>query len=211
VLGQIVEAQIFLNLDVYAPGSPYAERNVPHYGSSLRGGIVGDFLTHMAYLTLGFVGPVGEVRTSWRKHKENSPLAADEFRALVKGDRATAHLAFSGNAQPDGFWVRVVGTQAQAEANLFEPPRLTSKRRRSGEPAAAKLLDGIAEARAVLRSTVAGFWRKLGGTSSYDGLSEAIAQTYVALEMGADPPVSIDEVDETVRLVDRLTADEFRL
>ena len=211
VLGEIVDVQIFLSLDVYAPDSPYADRNVPHYGASLPGGIVGDFLTHMAYLTLGFIGAPEEVRTVWAKHNKSSPLVADEFRALVKGDRARAYLAFSGNAQTDGFWVRVAGTRAYAEANLFEPPRLSLRRRRSGEPAVAKLIDGIAEARDVIKGTIGGFWRKLGGISGYDGLHDMLAQSYLALQTKTAPPVSIDEVDETVHFVDQLSADAFRL
>lgn len=210
-LGEVVDVQIFLSLDIYAPGSPYVDMNVPHYSAALRGGVAGDFITHMAYLALRFAGPIRGLRTIWTKQRRDSPLPADEFRGLVKGERATAYLAFSGNSQPDGFWVRVSGTRAHVEANLFEPPRLTTRRRRSGEPAVSKLVDGITESRDVLKGTTAGFWRKLGGVSSYDGLHELLARTYRALEMHAPPPISLEEIDETARLVDQLSAAEFML
>jgi len=210
-LGDIIDVHIFLSLDIYATGSPYVDLNVPHYGAALRGGIVGDFLTHMAYLALGFTGSVIGLRTIWAKRNEGSPLPADEFRGLVKGERATAYLAFSGNAQPNGFWVRISGTRAHVEANLFEPPRLTMRRLRSDEPAVTKLVDGIAESRDVLKGTIAGFWRKLGGFSSYDGLYELLARTYRVLETHSPPPISLEEIDETARLVDQFSATEFRL
>ncbi len=210
-LGEIIDVQIFLSLDIYAPGSPYIDQNTPHHGAILRGGIIGDFLTHMAYLALKFTGPISDLRTNWAKHDRDSPLPADEFRGFLKGERATAYLAFSGNAQPDGFWVRLSGTRAQAEANLFEPPRLTLRNRRSGEPAISKLVDGIAESRAVLKGTLGGFWRKLGGVSSYDGLMELLIRTYGALETNAAAPVSLQEIDQTARLVEQFSATEFKL
>ena len=141
----------------------------------------------------------------------DSPLPADEFRGFIKGERATAYVAFSGNAQPDGFWVRVVGTRMQVETNLFEPPRLTLRRFRPGVPALMSLVDGIAESRDVLLGTVAGFWRKLGGLSSYDGLPELIARTYRALELNEPQPVPLEEIDEVAQLVDRLTRPELKL
>ena len=210
-LGDVVDVQIFISLNISAPGSPYVDLNAPYFGLALRGGVIGDFLTHIAYLTYMFTGPVVDLRTTWTKHHRDSSFAADEFRALIKGERTTAHVGFSGNAQPDGFWIRVAGTKAYAETNLFEPPRLTLRRLRSGEPALAKLRDGAQEAREVLRGTVAGFWRKLAGTSNYDGLSELISRTYGALESGGDAPVSLDEIDEIASLVDRFGKTELKL
>jgi predicted dehydrogenase len=210
-LGDIVDVQVIWELDVYGSNSPYIDANVPHHAASLRGGIIGDFLTHMAYLTLLFTGQAKHLRTMWLKRREGSPLMADEFRALLEGQRATAYLAFSGNAQPDGFWLRVAGTRAHAEANLFEPPWLTLRRTRSGEPALGKLIDGITEARDVLRGTVAGFARKLAGTSNYDGLPQLLARTYHALEAKTAQPVSLQEIDDTARLVEQFSDAESKL
>jgi hypothetical protein len=53
--------------------------------------------------------------------------------------------------------------------------------------------------------SVAGFWRKLGGVSSYDGLPESIARTYQALDTAGPPPVGLDEIDKVALLVDRFT------
>ena len=40
---------------------------------------------------------------------------------------------------------------------------------------------GLLKSRDVLFGTVAAFWRKLAGTSNYDGLPELIARTYRAV------------------------------
>jgi predicted dehydrogenase len=207
-LGDVLEVQICLSLNITGADSAYVDSNAPHFGLTLSGGVIGDFLPHIAYLVYMFTGKIIDVHTAWSKHKSDSPLPADEFRGMIKGERTTAYVSFSGNAQPDGFLIRVVGTRMRVEANLYEPPRLVVKRSRSGEPALGTLVDGIVESRQVLVGSVVGFLRKLGGTSSYDGLKEMISRTYRTIELHEPQPISLDEMDEVARLVDRLAATE---
>jgi predicted dehydrogenase len=210
-LGDIVDVQVCLSPNFAAPGSPFVDRNAPHYSLNLRGGPIGDFLTHMAYLTHMFTGSMIDMRTSWGKRSRTSPLPNDEFRAFIKGARATGYISFNGDARPYGFWIRVTGTQMQVEANLYEPPKLAIKRFRTGEPAIMSLVNGIAESKDVLFGTVAGFWRKLAGTSNYDGLPELIAQTYHAIGSHQAPPISLSEIDVVAQLVDHFTDAKFEL
>jgi predicted dehydrogenase len=203
--GDLIDVQIFFALNLVGAGSPYIDANASHFGLALKGGVIGDFLTHIAYLTYLFAGPVSDLRTLWMKRTAGTPLPSDEFRGFVKGERAPAYVAFSGNSQMNGYWVRVTGTRMAAEANLLEPPRLTVRRFREGEPALASLADGLAEARGLLRGTVAAFWRKLAGTSSYDGLPEMLAETYRALAAREPQPIPLDDIDAVAQLVDRFT------
>jgi predicted dehydrogenase len=210
-LGDLLHVQIDFALNLVGPGSPYIDQNAPHFGSGLRGGIVGDFLPHIACLAYMFTGFVVDLRTTWTKPGTHLPLPPGEFRGLLRGERATAYVAFSANSRPNGYWIRVSGTKAYAEANLLEPPRIVLRRFRSGEPALMSLFDGIEESGAVLRGTVAGFFRKLGGTSSYDGLPELIARTYQALEKGQEQPIPLEEIDDIADLVGRFTDSELKL
>ena len=204
-MGTLVEMQMCISMNVTSAGSQYVDRNAPHFSSSLRGGVIGDFLPHIAYLTQMFTGATIDLQTSWIKRDTGSPLVFDEFRCVLKGERAGAYVAFYGTAQPNGCWLRVLGTRMYAEANLFEPPRVTFRRYRSGEPALMTLVDGFAESRDVLRGTVAGFWRKLSGVTSYDGLPELIARSYRALELNERQPIALDDIDASVRLVDQFS------
>ena len=139
-------------------------------------------------------------------------MQSDEFSWAYKGPRATPRIvSVSGNAQPDGFWVRVMGTRACAEVNLFEPPRLTLRQARSGEPALAKLIDGLIESRDIFKGSLVGFWRKLAGSSSYDGLAELIKLTYLAVEKNGPPPIPIEEIDDVARLVDSFTTEDNKI
>ncbi len=151
--GDIVDVQILFSLPLTAVGSPYIDENAPHFGAALPGGVIGDFLPHIAYLTLMFAGPVIECRSIWRK-KSNSSLKADDFRALVKGQRASGFVGFSGTSNVTGYWLRVTGTEMYAEANLLEPPRITLRRHRSGEAALMSVVDGVVESRDVFFGTL---------------------------------------------------------
>jgi predicted dehydrogenase len=210
-VGNVIEVQLAISLNLFTPGNAYIDRNTPHFSSVLKGGIIGDFLPHLAYLSYLFTGPVTDLRAIWSKLTAETVLPADEFRCLIKGERATAYLAFCGNARPNGFWLRVTGTNMQIECNLFEPPRMTIRRFLPGEAAIGTVINGLRESRDVFRGTLAGFWRKLGGISSYDGLSELIRSTYEALERGAPQPVPLEEIDEVARLVDRFTSPDAAL
>jgi hypothetical protein len=46
--------------------------------------------------------------------------------------------------------------------------------------------------------------RKLGGTSSYDGLKEMISKTYRAIELHEQQPIPLAEIDAVAHLVERL-------
>ena len=210
-LGDLLELQVSISLDVTSDGSPYIDRNLPHFSASLPGGVVADFLPHMVYLARMFVGPIANVSSIWRKHKAGTPLVADEFRGFLNAERATAYLSFSGNAQPDAFLIRAIGTRMRVEANLFEPPKLVAKKARRGEPALMTLVDGVAESRSTFAGSFGGLYRKLAGTSSYDGMTEFIGEIYAAIESGAPPPVTLEEIDELSATIDRLVGPERRI
>lgn len=211
MLGDVLDVQILFSINVLASGSPYADRDAPHFALALRGGVIGDFLTHIACLAHMFMGSVVDLRTVWAKRAAQSPLPADEFRAILHSELATGYVGFSGNGELNGEWVRVLGTRMHAETNLLEPPRLILRRVRSGEPALMSVIDGLVETRDVFRGTLASFWRKLGGTGSYDGFSELIGRVYQCLQTGQPQPVSLDEIDEIARLVDRFTRPSLQL
>jgi predicted dehydrogenase len=210
-LGELREVQILASLNLVGDGSAYVDNNFEHFALALPGGPIGDFLPHIAYLAYMFTGSVLDVRTIWEKRLPHTPLPADEFRGLIKGTRASAYVSFNGTGKVEGFWLRVVGTQMRIETNLYEPPRLTVRRFRRGEPALMTLLDGVVESRDVVRGSLSGFVRKLAGRSAYDGLAELLIRTYRALELKEPQPLSLDEIDETSLLTERLSRPEFRL
>jgi predicted dehydrogenase len=204
-LGALHDVQVHVHLDLAGKGSRFADPNAPHPCLSMRGGAIADFLTHVGYLAYIFAGRPSEIRSAWDKRRPESVLPVDEFRALMRCERSLASVGVSASAQPGGCWVRVAGSKGHAEANLFEPPRLTVRRLRGGAPPLATMIDGLAESRALFRAATAGLWRKLGGTASYDGLPLLVQKVYANLAGKGPAPVPIDEVDDVARMVAAFT------
>lgn len=210
-LGKVVEVQVQVHLDIHAADSVYLDPNVAHYSATMKGGVVGDFLTHISYLAQLFVGRSVKVASTWRNFSNDSVSQEDEFRAILKGENCSAYVGFSGNAQPNGFWLRVIGTKGQVEANLFEPPRISFRKLRGQAPPTASLIDGVCESRDVLTGAFAALWRKFAGTGRYDGLEGSIRSCYLALNSGQPLSISLDQIDDSCRLVEMLTSDEHRI
>jgi hypothetical protein len=93
----------------------------------------------------------------------------------------------------------------QFEANLLEPPRITIRRHRSGEQSIGGVIDGLTEARDIFAGTIRAFSRKLAGASSYDGLPEFIRRVYASVSENHEVPITIEEIGESVELIERLS------
>lgn len=199
--GTVAHVDVTIALPIAAPDSVFADPNAPSEFLRLPGGAIADFLPHLASLVHAFTGPHKRVQTSWQKRQASHALPYDEFRALVDGERATATLAMSANAQPDTFSVKVFGSKMTAAANLFET-RLTIDRLRGGPKPFVPVLNGLEEAKRVRRAAYGGLWRKLsGGPGAYEGLWELVRRTYDSLSSGGTPPVTADQIAAVNRLV----------
>ena len=95
-LGDVLEAQICISLNVTANGSLYTDQNAPHFALALPGGVIGDFLPHIAYQTRDspvqssrFRGDLGEAGAV------HAPPTAHAFR-VDRGASASAYVSFNG-------------------------------------------------------------------------------------------------------------------
>jgi predicted dehydrogenase len=209
-LGDMTHVEIDLALDILAPGSVFADPARPHPSCSMPGGAIADFLPHLASLAVLVGGAHRAVRTTWARQPD-SPVEADEMRALVTTTGPTVAISFSARSQPDAFHLRAHGTRERASANLFEP-RLTLERRRDLPGPLMHMLNGLEEARSARRAALRGLWRKLsGGPGAYEGLWALLRRTYGALESGAPPPVSHAQIDDVNRLIADIVLEENRL
>jgi predicted dehydrogenase len=209
--GKLIEVQIEVHLNIHAEGSVYRDNNLPHFTATMRGGVVGDFITHMTYIAQMFIGNQAKVKTMWKNQAGDAAALADEFRAVLQTDTALAYLSFSGNAQPAGIWLRVIGTQGQGEANLFEPPRLSVRLQRGGAAPLATLRDGLAEASAIAKTSVAGLYRKFSGAARYDGLEDYLRNCYQSLINPGLALATIEDFEATQFLVETMCSREHDL
>lgn len=207
--GAPVQVEVAMCLDIL--GGRFADPNAPSPLLEAPGGVMIDFLTHLAYLAHIFLGPGRAVRTAFAKRDPSTILPHDEFRALVEHERGLSTLAFSAHAKPDLFWLRVHGERMRASVSIFEG-RLTVEKIRSGPKPLIPTFNALADATGALGNAFGSLSRKLsGGPGAYEGLWRMIKLLYASLASGAQPPVPIAQIREVADLVDALAAPENRL
>ena len=204
--GRVHQVDVRFFQSIGGADHPFADPFVPHPTLLLRGGPVTDFLPHMASLVHAFLGPSSEVHAVWVPgDAERSPVPFLDMAATVRTDGGVATLSFSGRSEPDGFWVNVYGEHAQARINLYEG-RLTVDRLRGGPPPLRPVANAVAEAQGAVGASVRSLWGKLTSTpGSYEGLWSLLGAFYGTLASGAEPPLSLDDIDATARMVAGLT------
>lgn len=187
-LGEVAHVEVLLCLDILAEGNRYVDGSAPHPAVHEPGGAVSDFLTHLVSLAYPFVGPHERIQTLWR-HDSTASIPFDEFRCFANCERGTAALVFSARSQPDGFWLRVYGTRAQAECSLWEP-RVVTHRKYSGASALTPLRNALRETLQVGVRGPHSLYRKLsGGPGPYQGLWRLVRKTHEALATGQSLPL----------------------
>ncbi len=204
ILGNPVHVEVLLCLNVLDKDYPAVDPNVRNPVLDLPGGVIADFLPHLASLAYFFCGPARSVRALWEKRSPSSPLPYDELRVSLRAAAATASLVFSAHSQPDAFRLTVHGTRGRATADIFEN-RLTHTSLRPGPRPLIPFYNALAEARVVRRSAWRLLWRKLGGgPGAYDGLWLLLRRTYESLAAGTPSPISLDDMLNVNQLVDEI-------
>lgn len=210
-LGDVVHVEVLLCLNVLDKDYPAVDPNVRSPVLDLTGGVIADFLPHLASLAYFLCGPVRSVRTLWDKRALSSPLPYDELRAVLRGARATATLVFSAHAQPDAFRLTVYGSRGRATADIFEN-RLTRASLRNVPKPLIPLCNALDEAKVIRRSAWRLLWRKLGGgPGAYEGLWLLIHRVYESIATGMPSPISLEDMFEVNRLVDEIKKEGNRM
>ena len=208
-LGEVVDVEVAICVNILAEGGAFVDPSLPHPCANMPGGVIADYLPHLASLAHGFVGAHRAVRTHWWKRSVGSPLPFDEFRGVVAAERGTAFLTFSAHSQPESLWIRVNGTRMRASTDLYDGS-LVVNRLDGGPPPIARLRDRLREARDIGRAARRNLLGKFTGPGTYAGLWSLLTKTYRALEAGAEPPVTTRQIAEVNDLVSALTAEEYR-
>lgn len=204
--GRVHQVDVRFFQSIAGADHPFADPFMPHPTLQLRGGPITDFLPHMASLVHAFLGPSTDVHAVWvAAEDERTPVPFLDMAATVRTGSGVATLSFSGRSGPDGFWVSVYGERAQARINLYEG-RLTVDRLRGGPPPLRPVANAVTEARGAVGASARSLWGKLTSTpGSYEGLWSLLGAFYETLDSGAEPPLSLDDIDATVRMVTELT------
>ncbi len=203
-IGEVCGVDVQMTLGVRA-GGRYADENLPHPSHGLPAGVLHEFVTHLAYLTLRFLPSFEQVTAYWSNHGGGELFKYDDLDALVIGQGVHARIRYSCSGWPDSFNVTVRGTAGTAHAELFHP-HVTVSRPRAVGTQLSPVVDQVSRGFGLVRGGIAGFWNKLAGVTPYQGLQYFLEETYQALQDNREPPVSYADMEGASALVTALLA-----
>lgn len=203
-LGSVREIDILLSLDLTA--GPFGDLNLAGPGVTLPAGAVHDFLPHLAYLFLQFVGhsaPIEDVVGYLENRSGNRRVGFDHLDALVRADGATGRLRINSTVKPDAFRLIVRGTKGSAETDLYNPFLRVEGGVNIGKRAPLEQIgSGLKLARAGLQN----FRNKVLQHGTYHGMQRMLEEIYSAILNGDPPPISPQDIGATSSLVERIVS-----
>lgn len=207
-IGDVTEIDVRVNLATSAPNQPYADPNLTSVWHSMPGGVVHDFLTHLASLVVLFAPDVGfeAIGIEWNVHGPDD-RSANDLDALLIGTGPNgpihARVRFDARGRPELFRVVVRGTKGYGEAAIFHPS-LRIVRPRAGGSKLSPLVNELTTGVSAIGWGARQIGARLTGRTTFDGLHRMLASTYRALIDGAPVPVTPAEMRASSRLVDLL-------
>jgi predicted dehydrogenase len=203
-IGEVVEVDVLFALGV-TEGGRFVDPNVPSPVAHLAGGAVHDFLTHLSYLALHFLG-AGEptaVTARWRNLSGKPQAGFDDLSAEFEVGQRLGAVRFTAVARPECATIRVRGTKGTVETDLYQPYlKLDVPRSRAQLSSVVnQVVNGVSLAAAGGR----GLRNKVLQHTPYHGLPRFLAAFYGSLR-GGPAPVSRADLVRTTALIDALIA-----
>lgn len=206
VLGDVVAVDVSVAVPVAEPGGRFADPHVPSPVAGLPAGVIHDFLPHMAYLALHHAGypEVTEVRARWRNVSGIELLRYDELMATFLAGEVAASVRFCARTRPDHLRVRVSGTLASVEVDLWRVYQRLEQRR--GPKLLATVRDYGTNGARLARAGVVDLVDKVRQHGALHGIPRLLDAVYTALSTGAPPPVTPLQMLRCQELIDALVA-----
>jgi nucleoside-diphosphate-sugar epimerase/predicted dehydrogenase len=154
---------------------------------------------HFFYLLEAFLGPIQDVRASWRSLGGDLNLAFDEWRAMVTCESGPGQFQISYNGRPMQSQLVVHGTKTILRVDLFS--MFQAKRAATPLPKAAErivnaMTDSIQPLIEVPLNVVK-FARKQSQANR--GLRNHLAAFYAALAAGGPPPIAVSDAIRIIK------------
>ncbi len=166
--------------------------------STLQGGGLGDLVPHPLYLQLAFLGGVQSIQSmAMDRQGRGTP---DELRVLMQGDDRSGVLTISTHAVPHLNTLKLCGSKMTVEVNLNNMS-LVRRRDYDVPKIIGKPLPNIDESYQLMTQVVANTVNFVRGKIRYyPGMKTLIQRFYDAIRDGGEPPVSIEQGGEVVRV-----------
>jgi predicted dehydrogenase len=195
-VGAVREVEVGLSLDLGAA-------DVPPGGLGLPAGVMHDFLPHVAYLMLHFVGGRRVMTMSGRMSNLSGrpEIGFDHVDALIGFDGMRGRLRVSPDVVPHGLQVTIRGETGEIELDLYRAYLRHQSERWSGKLSPFGL--GREGASLVVAGTRS-LRDRLLQHGTYHGMPRMLEAFYEALASGGAVPIGRDEMIGSAELIDRL-------
>jgi predicted dehydrogenase len=200
-----------VNLDVSMgvglTGAAYADPAVPHFAHRLPGGAMRNFASHPASIVAEVLGDWTTIAVSQRRLM--SGLASnDELRALVEDGSRSATISITSHSRPFEFAFTARCTGATVVCDVLGQ-RLGVAR--EGSPL-SEVGDQVRQGVGMVAAAAGRVRRATTSRAGYfEGFETLLDGFYAAVAAGGPPPITIETMDATNRLVEALFAPESQL
>lgn len=210
-IGEVREVEVRMNLAVRGKDSRYMDRSLPNPVHKYPCGVIHEFITHLCYLALLFSpGKIDTIKAAWRKHGTDDIFKYDDLDALLISGPVHMRIRYASDTGPDCFIVSVHGDKGMVSTDLFLPHvRLLAPR--VGGKQLTPLVNHWCNGWELLRSSVGNFRNKIMQKSPYEGLQTFMGAAYTALLNGTPAPVSFEDMDRAITLIDALLDEANRV
>jgi predicted dehydrogenase len=192
-----------LNITSSMPRDKDLILNREHWCHKLPGGIFGEMLPHPIYLAAAFLDALEPVSVHSQKLSQYGWVVADELRVVLKGKNGLATIIASVNWSKGAMALDIFGTKASLHVDIWGGVM-------TGYSTAAR--DRLSRA----TDNLARGFQWLAGTASttlsvvlgryHSGHYTLIKGFIESLQNDTQPPVTIEEARETVRLYEAITS-----
>jgi predicted dehydrogenase len=206
-IGDVVHVDVVFGGVLSGEGGPVGDREVVHFSHALPGGALQNFASHPVSIALAFMDRCVGVSTM-RRRLDPAMRSDDELRVLLAGERSSGLVSVTRHAEPPSFTLRVAGTEGAIEADLYND-RLFVAGPGGG---VAKVVNGVRHGLNLLGGTAGLFAKTVTSRlDHFEGLENLIESLYRAVSEGAEPPVTLAEMDAVNEVMFRVFSDEGQL
>jgi len=171
--------------------------------SSLPYGAIQDLVPHSLAFLLDFVRVPRTFHVTTKATGIACPGPFDEMRILAEGDQVLGACTISLSTQPLMERLTLYGSEMTLEANLNSMTLIKKRKERRLPKPIRRTLPDLEQSLQLLSSIVVNTSKYLlGKIAAYPGVGELVRRFYRSIESGGEPPVTVEQAREVVRLMD---------
>ena len=191
-----------VNINVLSRQATESAKNPEGWHSSLPAGAFTEILPHPIYLTRAFLGTVNPASVYIRSAGPNNHTDLIALRAVMEGKNSVGVISCSGPSTKDKTLIDINGTRKNLRIDLWNSTEVEYGRHGTGR--SSRALENMELSLSILKcsvvtagSVIAGRF-KSGHTTIIHGFIDSVLNR-------TDPPISIDEAREVIRVLQDIT------